>query len=102
MIEYIGYIISYVYQIAVILFVLKEFGFIKGRDVPQKAGESSGEKDVSAPPPNMLNALFEKMGPMIQGMQEQMMKPEQPKAGGKKQTTFGDDDQLDEIAAVDE
>lgn len=73
MYEYIGAAISYVYQIAVILFVLREFGFIKVQ--LKTSAPANGESQGSEEPQNQnnpLGAMLQSMGPMVENMMKNM------------------------------
>ena len=75
MLDYFLVFLSSVYQIAVILFVLKEFGLIMPKkQQTEVVTNSDGSQTVANnnAPANPLEGLFKSLGPMMSQMQEQM------------------------------
>jgi len=78
MIEVLGTVVSYVYQIAVILFVLKEFGLITSPFAKQAATSSAGASGPAAAP-----AGFD-IGGLMQGLMKGIQEQGNPQKKGKK------------------
>lgn len=82
MFEYIGALISYVCQLAIILFVAKEFGFIKTGKTEEEETVGTGNGNSKKPAQsNPFGNLMEQMGPMVQNMM-QGMQQQQAQQGG--------------------
>ena len=83
MFEYVGIFISYACQLAIILFVLNEFGWVQIRKKEEEQ-TATGGKSTGAPAQqnNPLAGLMQNMGPMV----ENMMKNMQQQGGMAPQT----------------
>lgn len=82
MLEVIGLLISYVCQLAIIMFVLKEFGIIKPRSDASAKDETS-RSDKSTARERSAERPQQDFGSLMSGLMSQMMQgmpklPEQP------------------------
>lgn len=84
MLDYFLLFLSSVYQLAVILFVLKEFGLIMPKkQQTEVVTNSDGSQTIANTnaTANPLEGLFKSLGPMMSQMQEQMANPQNTKPG---------------------
>ena len=72
MIEYLGLLISYTCQVAIILFVLNEFGWIQIQKKDVESQQSTSSSKDSKNEKNPFSNLMESMAPMVQGMMKNM------------------------------
>ena len=94
MIEVLGTVIAYVYQISVILFVLKEFGFISSPFVKeQKEAGSEGRSESG----NGSGGGFD-FGGLMQGLMKGIQEQGKPVGKkGKKEKTEEPEGQVEEV-----
>ena len=89
MYEILASVVSYIYQISVILFVLKEFGFIKIQ--ANGASQDSTQEQSEPSQANPLGDIMKNMGPMVEQMMSNMGKPQKK----QQQKVLEADDEVD-------
>ena len=85
MLENLGVFVQYSYYLAVIAFVLKEFGVLDRFTAKSVAATSnqtatttrSAAETTDAPPAPDMGSIFESLGPMIAGVMSQMQPPQE-------------------------
>ena len=78
MIEIFSFVILHVYHIAVVMFVLKEFGVIDSffpKPKPKKSKKKKSDEDEIAKPEGGLNDIMNSMAPMMQNLMQSLQQP---------------------------